>query len=113
MPFFPYLPIIAIVCQIILAVWLIHMSIIAWIIAPAWIITGVLIYHLYSKSHTVSKEHEIQIIEEETVPETSDYRVMVAVANPKNAIRMVNTTRELCKAKNAQSTDRLFSHALH
>ena len=50
----------------------------------------------------MTTKDEIHIIEEETTPDAQDYRVMVAVANPQNALGMVNTTRELCKAKNAQ-----------
>ena len=35
MPFFPLLPIFAILMQTVLAVWLVNMSIIAWIIAQS------------------------------------------------------------------------------
>lgn len=102
MPFFPVLPIVAIICQSVLAVWLVHMSIIAWIVAPVWILTGISVYHFYSKSHTLATEEEIRILEEEKAAEVEGYRVMVAVANPKNAVQMVRTTRELCRAKKAQ-----------
>ena len=68
MPFFPLPPMIAIVCQGILAVWLIHMSWIAWIVAPVWILSGIGIYHYYSKSHAISTEDEIHVIEEEVAP---------------------------------------------
>lgn len=102
MPFFPYLPIIAIVCQSILAVWLIHMSLIAWIVAPSWIAGGLLIYHFYAKHHTVATESEIQVIEEEQPPVKEGFRAMVAVANPMNALKLIKTTRALCMAKQAQ-----------
>jgi len=102
MPFFPWLPIIAIICQVILAVWLVNMSLISWIVAPAWIIVGIGIYYFYSKSHALSTRDEIQVIEEEREPESDQYHIMVAVANPNNALEMIRTTYYLSEAKNAR-----------
>ena len=103
MPLFPWIPLAAIVCQGILAIWIIHMSLTAWIVAPVWILSGIVIYHFYSKSHTVSTSDEIQVIEEEEeVPAGDEYRIMVAVANPNNAYEIVRTTYVLSQAKKAQ-----------
>lgn len=102
MPFFPWLPIIAIICQGILAVWLVHMSKIAWIVAPFWILSGVTTYIFYSRSHAISTEDEVQVLEEEKEPETDRYHIMVAVANPENAIPMIKTTYSLSEAKDAK-----------
>jgi nucleotide-binding universal stress UspA family protein len=101
MPLFPLFPILAIAAQATLAVWLIHMSWIAWIVAPVWIGAGGLIFLFYSRHHTVVTEEEIQVLEEERAPDTAGpgYRVMVAVANPENALQMVRTTHKLCRAK--------------
>ncbi len=102
MPFFPWLPLLAIICQGILAVWLVNMSLVAWIIAPVWIISGIGIYYFYSKSHTLTTDHEICVIEEEEIaPESEQYSIMVAVANPHNALEMIQTTFLLSEAKNA------------
>lgn len=102
MPFFPVLPVIAILCQAVLAVFLHEMGPIAWLIAPVWIVTGVAIYHFYSKSRAVATEHEIQVIEEESALPGNEYRIMVSVANPENALPMVRTTYALCGAKQAR-----------
>lgn len=103
MPLFPLLPVIAIVCQVTLAVWLVHMSKIAWIIAPVWIISGFIIYRFYSKSRAVTTEDEILVIEEEKLAAESDrYRIMVSVANPDNAIELVRNAYRICRAKEAQ-----------
>ncbi|MGA1790266.1 MAG: amino acid permease [bacterium] len=102
MPFFPIFPVIAIICQAVLAAWLIHMSLIAWIVAPVWTIMGIAIYHFYSKSHVKITAEEIQVLEEEKAPEGDGYRVMVAVANPQNSLEIVRTTYKICKAKNAR-----------
>ncbi len=104
MPFFPVFPVIAIICQAVLAVWLVHMSLIAWIVLPVWICSGIGIYHFYSKYRAVTTEDEIQILEEEKAPEGEgkEYSIMVPVANPKNALDIVRTTYMLCGAKKAR-----------
>jgi amino acid transporter/nucleotide-binding universal stress UspA family protein len=99
MPFFPFIPLIAVVCQAFLAVWLVHMSWIAWIVAPTWVLAGVGIYQFYSKRRAVTTADEILVFEEEKAPEGREYRIMVAVANPKNAVELVRNTYKLCGAK--------------
>jgi len=59
-PFFPVFPVAAIILQIALAIWLAHMSLIAWIVAPAWIILGIIAYFLYSKKHASTVEGDIR-----------------------------------------------------
>ncbi|UCB47495.1 MAG: amino acid permease [Spirochaetota bacterium] len=102
MPLFPVFPILAILLQATLALWLVNMSLIAWIVAPSWIFAGVIIYHLYSKAHTKTSEHEITVIEEEKAPEGDEYRIMVACANPASALGLVRNTYKLCGAKKAR-----------
>jgi nucleotide-binding universal stress UspA family protein len=102
MPLFPLFPLLAIVAQAVLAVWLVHMSRIAWILAPLWVGAGLAIYHFYSRSRAVTTEDEIRVFEEEAAPEGDEYRVMVAVANPQNALELVLNAQRLCGAKQAR-----------
>lgn len=102
MPFFPWIPILAIVCQGILAVFLIHMSLIAWIVAPLWIISGVLIYLFYSRHNALSFADEIQVLEEEGSTKKDKYQIMLAVANPANALKMTRFTYLITEAKDAR-----------
>ena len=103
MPLFPLFPILAIIFQIVLAVWLVHMSVIAWIVAPLWILGGFIVYHVYAKSRAISTEDEIQVLEEQRHPDIDKDKVpiMVAVANPASAEDLVKSTVRLCGAKNA------------
>ena len=101
-PLFPAPPLLAIVFQGILAVFIVRMSPLAWIIAPAWVLLGLGIYLLYSKSRTIATEDEILIFDEaDEAPPPPGYRIMVALANPHNALEMVQTTYKLCGAKDA------------
>jgi hypothetical protein len=80
------------------------MSVIAWIIAPCWIIGGLAIYLLYGRTHAETADHEILVLEEQEhhdVDVTKHYPIMVAVANPANVTELVQTTYRLCGAKDA------------
>ena len=102
MPFFPLLPVPAIVCQGVLAVFLHEVGRTAWIVAPLWIGSGMVIYRLYSRSRAVATADEIHVLEEEEVEPGEGYRIMVAMANPDNALSMVRHTYSICGAKQAQ-----------
>ena len=102
MPFFPLLPVLAIISQAVLAVFLHEMEKSAWVIAPLWVGTGVLIYRFYSRSRAVPTADEIHVFEEERAEPGEGYRIMVAVANPDNALSMVRNTYALCGAKEAR-----------
>lgn len=102
MPLFPLFPILAIICQIVLAIWLVHMSKLAWFIAPCWVLAGVVIYALYSRTRVSYTEDEIQIIEERKEKKPLDkYSVMVSVANPDNAAKLVRNAYRICQVKDA------------
>jgi basic amino acid/polyamine antiporter, APA family len=102
MPFFPVLPVLAIIMQFVLVIWMHHMSKIAWIVAPAWIAVGFVIYFLYSKSRAVIQSHDIVVLEEEKAEESAAYKVMIPVANPNNAIVLVRNGFRLLSAKQAE-----------
>ena len=102
MPLFPLPPLLAILAQATLAVFIVHMSVAAWIIAPAWVVAGLGIYFVYSRSRAVTTEDEIHVLEEQRAPPGDEYRIMVAMANPANAVELVRNTYKLCAAKNAR-----------
>jgi nucleotide-binding universal stress UspA family protein len=99
MPLFPIPPVAAILIQAVLAVWLFHMSPIAWVVGPAWIFAGIGIYHLYSKQRAVRTEDEIVVLEEEPLSDKRGYRILVSVANPANAVALAQNCYRFCQAK--------------
>ncbi len=101
MPFFPYIPIIAIVAQLILAIWLIDMSIIAWIVAGTWIISGFVIYYAYSKGRAIEEE-EVTVLREVRELVRKEYQILVPVANPANAARLIDYAARIAKAKDGE-----------
>ncbi len=99
MPLFPFPPIAAILIQAVLAVWLFHMSHIAWIVGPVWVLSGIGIYHVYSKHNATRTEDEIVVLQEEPIPIKGDYRILVSVANPANAVSLAWNCHRFCQAK--------------
>jgi amino acid transporter/nucleotide-binding universal stress UspA family protein len=101
MPLFPVFPILAIVCQGVLAANIIHMSRLAWVIAPLWVAGGAGLYLLYSRRRAVPTAEEIHVFEQ-AEPPGAGFRIMVAVANPDNALQLVRQTYHLCEARKAR-----------
>ncbi len=107
MPLFPLFPILAIVLQAMMAVGIMAESWVAWAIAGAWVSAGVGIYWWYSRRRAVVTEDEIHVFHDEPPPpkKADEYRVMVAVANPDNALQLVQNTYKICGAKKAASVE--------
>jgi APA family basic amino acid/polyamine antiporter len=103
MPLFPIPPIAAILLQAILAIWLIHMSKIAWVIGPAWVLSGIAIYHFYSKYNAKPTQDEIVVLQEEPIPKKENYRILISVANPSTAVPLAMNCYRFCKAKGSSS----------
>ncbi|MBW1789172.1 MAG: amino acid permease [Deltaproteobacteria bacterium] len=99
MPLFPIPPVVAILVQAALAVWLVHMSPIAWVVGPAWVIGGIGIYHLYAKHKATPTEDEIVVLQEAPIPRKDNYRILLSVANPANAIPLAQNCYRFCQAK--------------
>jgi amino acid transporter/nucleotide-binding universal stress UspA family protein len=77
-PWFPLIPIIAIVCNTLLALYLFTFSPIAWYFAIGWIFIGALAYYAhFSKIEAMEKPKEIML---EEVLVSRDYSIVVPVA---------------------------------
>ncbi|MBL7177255.1 MAG: amino acid permease [Desulfobacteraceae bacterium] len=99
MPLFPFPPIAAILIQAVLAGWLIHMSHIAWVVGPAWVISGIAIYRFFSRHKAMRTEDEIVVLQEEPIPTKGEYRILVSVANPATAVTLAQNCYRFCQAK--------------
>jgi len=102
MPLFPIPPMVGIIAQILLAIELRQLSAAAWVVAPAWIGAGALIYYVYGRHHVVQTRDEIVTLKEAPPPSERAFRILVPLANPDNALRMLSQTLRIAEAKNAQ-----------
>ncbi len=78
MPFFPYVPIIALVLQLVLAMLLFELSLLAWLSAAMWILAGVVLYFTYSKKNGQKVAQKLTL-EEIASGVEKDYHVMLPV----------------------------------
>lgn len=87
MPFHPHLPILNIGLILFLAAFMFHFSALAWFFVLGWIASGFLIYLVYASRREWEKERTPIVFEEKwALTETEkEYRVMVAIANPRSA----------------------------
>ena len=82
-PFFPIIPLVAIISNGFLAIQLFQFSSKAWSLAIVWIVGGLLVYYIYfSRVEAMEKPSEI-LMEEVLV--SRDYSVLVPVANREQA----------------------------
>lgn len=82
-PWMPAIPMMAIVCNGILAIYLFTFSPVAWYTAIAWIVVGLLAYYAhFARIEAMEKPKEI-LLEEVLV--SRDYSVLVPVATPAQA----------------------------
>lgn len=104
MPLFPVFPILAIITQAFMGWGIFGESRMAVYIACGWVAAGVVAWRFYSRNHAVATEDEIHVFEEQQAGESAGegrFKVMVAMANPRNALQMVGTTYKISRARDA------------
>ncbi|MFW6006658.1 MAG: amino acid permease [Halanaerobiales bacterium] len=108
MPYFPYIPLIAIISQSFLAIKLFDVSSLAWFTTIFWLAAGFIIYFTFSRSRIKKREKEkaiSPIIEEKRdlkTLTTSAYQVMVPIANENNAATLIRYAEKIAVIKKAQ-----------
>jgi len=101
-PFFPYIPIAGIISKFLLAIYLFSYSPIAWYYAIGWIGVGLVIFKFYASKREREKEITPIIAEERAVFDADRYRVLVAVANPHTAERLIKRAAKMAKPRNGE-----------
>lgn len=101
MPFFPVIPVVALVAQLFLSFWLFDMSRMAWAATGLWICTGLVIYFVYAKGR-IDRKSVTPILEERRDIKTSARQVMVPVGNPLNAGELVRYAEMVAGSRDAE-----------
>jgi amino acid transporter len=99
MPLFPLFPVTAIVLQAVLAVFIINVSWLAWVVAPAWIGAGALVYYTYSRTRALPIREEILAVEETPAAVKSGYLILMPVMNLDVTLATVPLARRLADAR--------------
>ncbi len=86
-PWFPLIPLLAILANAGLAIFLLFYSFRAWVTAVGWIVVGMLAYYSYFRNVEL-KEKPKEILLEEMVVVSTDYSVLTPVAMPEQAHKL-------------------------
>jgi len=98
MPLFPLIPLAAIVLQLVLAIFIVNVSWLAWVIGPGWIVLGLAVYFLYARTRALPIREEIFAVEDAAVPPDGRYRILVPVVDADQALPLVPAMRRLAEA---------------
>ncbi|NLO07160.1 MAG: amino acid permease [candidate division WS1 bacterium] len=94
-PFFPYLPIVAIVLQLALAVKLFDVSPIAWYVTAVWLAGGYGIYSLYASKREREDDVTPVLVQERMKIDRERFSVLVPVANPETVDNLLAVARNI------------------
>ena len=108
-PWFPLIPILAILANAGLAIFLFFYSPRAWITAIGWIVIGMLAYYIYFRN-VEEKERPKEILLEEVVVVSTEYSVLVPVATVEQAHKLGRIGAMLAAANQGEV---LALHVVH
>ena len=89
MPLFPLIPAAAIVLQLVLAIFIVNVSWLAWVIAPAWILVGLLVFLTYSRSRATPIREEILTLEETRAPTGKGPHILLPLLDAERTLPLV------------------------
>jgi nucleotide-binding universal stress UspA family protein len=98
-PLVPFVPILAILLQLVLGIYLFHLSPLAWATTIIWLVGGTLLYLGYAKNREEKRSAE-QIVYEEKLPFKSDFRVLVPLAHPRHIKDLISMAASVARANN-------------
>ncbi|MGD9495345.1 MAG: amino acid permease [Armatimonadota bacterium] len=101
-PFFPYLPIIAIVLQLALALVLFKVSALAWFVILGWLGAGMLIYRFYASKREREEEVTPVLVEERLRVDRERFSVLVPVANPETVDNLLAVAHSILETEPGQ-----------
>ena len=106
LPFFPIVPIIAIGAQFVLVLSLFNISIIAWVFAIAWMVSGFAIYYVYARPRQELAARTTVVQQTELMTPTTDvpYRVLVPLANPESLSTLIPPAIRAAKLNDGKIT---------
>ncbi len=105
-PFVPYIPLAAILLQIIIAFFLVvevKHGFLALAASVGWVILGAIVYLGYSKEKEKNKlEEEFKKVFEEKIIEERPYKILVAIANPVVSKKLLAFAKIIARARNGE-----------
>jgi amino acid transporter/nucleotide-binding universal stress UspA family protein len=101
-PLFPLLPILGIISNLGLAIFMFTFQPMAWFISLAWIVIGLLIYYVYTVRVEAAEAPPETIIVHEEVLAVKEYSVLLPVANERQAHPLAILGSAIAKEKDGE-----------
>ncbi len=98
-PFFPYVPILAIIANLLLALFMFSFSPLAWYITIGWILAGALIHWLYASKREREKEVTPVVIEERAHIDRERFSVLVPVGDPARSANLLRVAHSILQVE--------------
>jgi amino acid transporter/nucleotide-binding universal stress UspA family protein len=102
-PFFPVVPILAIVLMLGIAAFMFHFSPVAWYFVAGWLGIGFLLYYTYAREREREKRVTPVVLREELEVEER-YRILVPVAKPATARALLKLAALLAREHDGEIT---------
>ncbi len=80
-PFFPLIPILAMITMGVLSVVLFLFEPFGWLLAFGWIVFGFMIYVVFGKDYKAREDTGSRVVFEERPPEKANYRILIPVSS--------------------------------
>jgi amino acid transporter/nucleotide-binding universal stress UspA family protein len=96
-PLFPFIPIVAIVSQLFLALYMFNMSPVAWYTVLVWTGGGLIFYFAYSSRKETERVRTPVVFEEKEL-EVKDYHVLVPISNREEVVPLMTVANAIAKA---------------
>jgi len=104
-PWVPFIPILAIIANLFISVFMFGYSPIAWYTTIIWIVGGVIFYYAYAKEKYVEKvEETVKTVHEEKEVVTKEFKAMLPIANPESIKPLIKFAAPIVNYNNGQLT---------
>ncbi|HEX5398537.1 MAG TPA: amino acid permease, partial [Verrucomicrobiae bacterium] len=98
-PWVPIVPVVGIIVQLALAVFLLFYSPMAWLSACIWIVLGLVVFYAYSRRRDRSYEQMVAVRE---AAEHRDYRILACIGDPRRADIILHAARAVARRYDAE-----------
>ena len=101
-PWYPVTPIVAIVLNLLLAVYQYNFNAWSWYIAIAWLFIGLFIYFVHFEKVAAPEMPQVLEVGQQDRTEEYDYRILIPLHNPDHVIPLMKLAAPIAKAHNGE-----------
>jgi len=101
-PFYPVTPIVAIVLNILLALYQYEFDPRSWYIAIAWVIVGLFIYFIYFEKKAKSEIPQVLEVHQPEQPVDYPFRILLPIAHPDHVVPLMDLAIPIAREKKGE-----------